>query len=156
MATVTVREYNTSNGALHGNIQALSYGRIAQGTHSPVKVIDFIFTGISVANNIKLGLISSGGVNVNEAPENIANDGSAANGVFGIEHSSSFDTAIARGPLKRHFAGLNQSNLSTDSNNVIVGKRNDVTSQYVYLDIETPSNETGVKGGTLRLFFDFE
>lgn len=156
MATVTAREYNTSNGALHGNIQSLSFGRVAQGMTSACKVIDFIFTGISVASNIKLGLVNTGGITANEMPEDIGSDGSASNGMFGIEHSSSFDPEIARGPLKRHFAGANASGLSTDSNNVVVGKRDSLTSQFIYLDIETPSNETGMKGGTYRLFFDFE
>jgi hypothetical protein len=156
MPTVTVREYNTSTGALHGNIQSLSFGKVAQGKHSPIKVIDFTFTGISVASNIKVGLVSSGGVIVNDVPEDIANDGSSSTGKFGIEHSSSFDSIIAKGPLRRHFSGLNQTGLSTDGNNVTIGTRSEMSSQYTYLDIEAPSNEKGIKGGTYRLFFDFE
>lgn len=156
MPTVTVREYNTSNGALAGNIQALSFGRIAQGMHSPIKVIDFAFTGISITSNVKLGLVNSGGLGINEMPENISSDGSSSNGRFGVEHSSSFEFDIAKGPLQRHFAGSNQTGLSTDGNNVVIGTRNDDTSQYVYLDLEATSNDTGVKGGTYRIFFDFE
>lgn len=156
MPSVTIREYNPTTGALIGNITALSFGRVSSGTTSPVKVIDFAFSGVSEIRNVKLGLTSSGGLTVNESPENIISDGSSENGLFGIEHSQSFSPIIAEGPLTRHFQGVNTSDTAGDANNVEIGKRSSVISQFTYLDIELLSNNVGTSGGTYKIYFDFE
>lgn len=156
MPSVTIREYNPTTGALIGNISSLSFGRVSTGTTSPVKVVDFAFTGVSVVRNVKLGLTSSGDLTVNDGPINITSDGSSENGLFGIEHSSSFSPVIAEGPLTRHFQGVNTTDTAGDANNVEIGKRTSVVSQFVYLDIELLSNNIGTSGGTYKIYFDFE
>jgi hypothetical protein len=156
MPSVTIREYNPTTGALIGNISALSFGRVPVGTTSPIKVIDFAFTGVSSVQNVKLGIASSGTLTVNNEPVGVTSDGSSSNGLFGIEHSSSFNQTIAEGPLTRHFQGVNSTNLAGDSNNVEIGRRNATTSQFVYLDIELGVGNIGSDGGTYRVFFDFE
>jgi hypothetical protein len=155
MASVTIREYNASTGALIGNVSNLSFGRLVAGSHSPVKVIDFVFTGVSSVSNVKLGLLATGGISVNPSPEGLAADGSASNGRFGIEHSLSFDLSKAAGPATRHFAGVNTSESAADQNNVFIGTRDDVTSQFVYLDIEPATTNLGAGAGTYKVFFDF-
>lgn len=156
MPSVTIREYNPTTGALIGNISALSFGRVSAGTTSPIKVIDFAFTGVSEVRNVKLGLTSSGGLSVNDGPIGISSDGSSENGYFGIEHSSSFSSPTAEGPLTRHFQGINETDTAGDSNNVEIGKRSSAISQFVYLDIEIQSNDLGTSGGTYKIYFDFE
>ena len=156
MATVTTREYNPTTGSLIGNITSFSFGRVPVGTTSRVKVVDFAFTGVTSVSNVKLGLVSSGTTNVNPSPDDIQEDGSAGNGYFGIEHSTTFDSSKTSGSLSRHFAGLNTSGTSADPKNVTIGTRDDVLSQYVYLDIELSANDTGEKSGVYKVFFDFE
>jgi len=156
MPSLTTREYNTTTGAFVGNISSLSFGRITVGTHSPVKVIDFAFTGVTSISNVKLGVLSSGGVVVNDNPQGISADGSASNGNFGVMHTTAFNIAIAQGPLTRHFAGLNVSLTASDPKNVIVGERTDTESQFVYLDMQLGANDRGVAAGLYKVFFDFD
>lgn len=155
MASVTIREYNSSTGALVGNVSNLSFGRLVAGSHSPVRVVDFVFTGVSEVSNVKLGLLASGGIIVNPSPEDLSSDGSSSNGRFGIEHSLSLDLTKAQGPMARHFAGTNSSESASDQNNVFVGTRDSVTSQFVYLDIEPATANLGAGAGTYKVFFDF-
>jgi hypothetical protein len=156
MPSVTTREYNPSTGSFVGNISSLSFGRIIAGTTSSVKVIDFAFTGVDEVSNLKVGLVSSGGLEVNSSPSGIGSDGSASNGRFGIMHDSAFDLVKAAGPLTRHFAGLNGDASPGSSYNVEVGTRDDALSQFVYLDIEIGASDLGVAAGMYKVFFDFE
>ena len=155
MANITIREYHPDSGALLGNISVLNWGRITAGTHSRVKVIDIAFTDVTVVGNIKLGLISSGGLTVNSNPTDIANDGSASNGSFGIEDTSSFDSSKASAPLGRHFAGLNGTATASNSNNVSIGNRSDTLSNYIYLDIQIGAANMSAGNGAYKVFFDF-
>ena len=155
MPNITVREYNPDSGALLGNISTMTFGRITAGTTSKVKVIDVAFTGVTDVGNIKLGLIAAGGLTVNSNPTDIASDGSAGNGQFGIESTSVFDSAKASSPLNRHFAGLNSDASAGNSNNVSVGNRSATISDYVYIDIEVDVASTGGINGSYKLYFDY-
>jgi hypothetical protein len=152
MPTIVTREYNPSTGALIGNISQLNFGRIPVGAHSSIKAIDFAFSGVSSVSDVKLGLMSSGGVTPNDSPTGLTADGSASNGRFGVEHSTSF---TAKTTLTRHFAGINTSNNASDPNNVEIGTRDDTTSQFTYLNIELGSENTGDGAGNYKVFFDF-
>jgi hypothetical protein len=156
MATLIVREYNPTNGDFVGNISSLSFGRITSGTHSAVKVLDMSFIGVSSVSGVKLGIMSSGGLPVNDDPQDIAEDGSASNGYFGIRHTTGFDSSISSAPLTRHFAGINTSGTAGDDKNVEVGIRNDTTSQFFYLDVEIASSFLGSSAGLYKVFFNFE
>ena len=155
MPSITVREYNPESGSLLGNVSTLNFGRVTSGTKSSVKVIDIAFTEVTNVGNLKLGLISSGGLTVNSNPTDIAPDGSASNGHFGIETTAAFDSAKASGPLSRHFAGLNGSVTSGNTNNVSVPTRATNISNYIYLDIEVDSSTTGAGNGAYKIFFDY-
>jgi hypothetical protein len=155
MATITIREYNPESGALLGNVSTLNFGRITAGTKSAVKVIDIAFTDLTNVGNIKLGLISSGGLTVNASPTDISIDGSAENGNFGIKYSSAFDSSIAASPLNRHFAGLNSSVTAGDSNNVSIPNRSDTLSDYIYIDIQVDASSVGAGNGSYKIFFDY-
>lgn len=155
MPNITVREYNPDSGALLGNISTMAFGRITAGTTSAVKVIDIAFTGVTDVGNIKLGLVSSGGLTVNTNPTDIAADGSAGNGQFGIESTSEFDSAKASESLNRHFAGLNSGASAGNSNNVSVGNRSATISDYIYLDIQIDAATEGGINGSYKLYFDY-
>lgn len=155
MPNITIRQYNSSSGALLGNVSVVSYGRITSGTKSPVVVIDIAFTDVTNVGNLKLGLISSGGLTVNANPTDIAADGSSASGHFGIESSTAFDSSIASGPLTRHFAGLNTTVTAGDTNNVSIPMRATNISNYIYLDLETDASTIGGNSGAYKLFFDY-
>ena len=155
MPVLTIREYNPDSGALLGNVSVLNFGRITAGTKSSVKVIDIAFTEADNIGNIKLGLISSGGLTVNSNPTDISADGSAGNGHFGVEYSSVFDSSKAAGPLSRHFAGLNSTVTASDSNNVSIPNRSSTLSDYIYIDIEVDASSTGAGNGAYKIFFDY-
>jgi hypothetical protein len=155
MPILTVREYNGSSGALLSNVNVLSFGRITAGTQSAVKVIDVAFSDVTEVANIKIGLISSGGLVVNSNPTDIAVDGSSGNGHFGIEYTTIFDSSKASSPLSRHFSGLNSTVTAGDPYNVSISNRSETLSSYIYLDIEVDASTTGVGNGAYKLFFDY-
>lgn len=155
MPTITVREYHPQSGALLGNISILNFGRITAGTTSKVKVLDIAFNDVSAVGNIKLGLIASGGLVVNNSPTDIDSDGSAGNGFFGIEDSPTFDASKSSQALTRHFAGVNTSISPSDSNNVAIGNRSLTISNYIYIDIEIGASDIKEGNGAYKIFFDY-
>jgi len=155
MPTITVREYNPSSGALLGNISTLNFGRITAGTHSKVKVVDIAFTGTTEVGNIKIGLVSNGGIVVNSNPTDIHPDGSASNGHFGLESSDAFDDTKASSPLSRHFAGSNPTASSSSAYNISVGNRTETLSDYIYIDIELGDSDLSAGNGAYKIFFDY-
>lgn len=155
MANITIREYHPESGALLGNVSVLDFGKITAGTTSQVKVIDIAFSEVSYVGNIKLGIISNGGINVNPEPSDFAEDGTTGSGYFGIETSSSFISSKTVNPLSRHFAGINTNGSSENTYNVLVGNKNNTTSNYIYLDIEVGSNNVSEGNGAYKIFFDY-
>ena len=155
MPVITLREYDAESGALLGNISTLNFGRITAGTTSAVKVIDIAFADVTSVSNVKLGLISSGGLTVNSNPTDITTDGSASNGQFGIESSSTFDSSKASNGLTRFFAGLNGTALAGNSNNVTVGNRSDTLSNYIYISIKVSASNSDSGNGAYKVFFDY-
>jgi len=145
MPNITVREYHPESGALLGNISILDFGRITSGTHSRVKVIDIAFEDLSSVGNIKLGVISNGGISVTTGDD----------GHFGFVSSSSFSSSTASSPLTTHFSGLNTSGGADDANNEDVGNRSSTVSDYIYLDIEIGSTNVETGNGAYKVFFDY-
>jgi hypothetical protein len=153
--SITVREYNPNSGALLSNISVLNFGRVTAGTTSIVKIIDLAFSEVTVVGNLKLGVISSGGLTVNSNPTDIGPDGSSSSGYFGIMSSIVFDSTIASQTLSRHFPGINATVLASDSNNVSIPIRNSTTSAYIYIDIEANTESLNATQGAYKVFFDF-
>lgn len=154
MANITLREYNPENGSLIGNVNSLKFGKLTSGSTTPVKVFDIVFDGVSNVSNLKIGLISSGGITVNVDPQGVSSVG-ATNGNFGIKSSAEFDSSMASGDLDRFFAGLNGTGTSTDSNNVSVGMRSDNISNYIYINMRLSSSISGSANGAYKIFFDY-
>ena len=155
MPSITTREYNPTTGALIGNVSSLNFGKVVAGSHTGVKVIDFAFSGVTLVSNIKIGITSST-LDVNDNPEGFQADGSASNGRFGVMHTDAFDKSLSSSTLGRHFAGRNDTSLSPHEDNVLIGNRTDIVSQFVYLDMEIGANDLGVASGAYKIFFDFE
>ena len=145
MPTLTVRSYHPSSGALLGNISVIDYGKITIGTHSRVKVIDVAFEDLSSIGNVKLGLMSSGGVAVT----------SGGVGHFGVTSSADFNATTASSPLTNHFTGLNTTGTAGDTNNYAVGNRTSTLSNYIYLDVELGSTNLASGNGSYKVFFDY-
>jgi len=154
MPSITIREYHPESGALLSNITTMKFGKVSSGTHTRVKVINIAFDDVSSVGNVKIGLVANAGITVNADPQGIGVDGSASNGNFGIEDTASFDSAKASEPLTRHFAGLNGTSTSSNSNNVSIGMRSSTVSNYIYLDIKVGSTLSGSGNGAYKVFFD--
>ncbi len=154
MANFTIREYNPHNGELLGNVSSLSFGRARTGIHSVVKVFDLVFSDVNSVSNLKIGIVASGDITVNINPGTVYEDGSVENGFFGIEKSAVFDSSRVSQPLVRHFAGINGTQLSDNTNNVLIPMRNSNTSEYIYLDILASRALDGLVNGAYRIFYD--
>jgi FlaG/FlaF family flagellin (archaellin) len=155
MPSISVREYHPDSGALLGNIGSLGFGRVTAGIHSRVKVIDIAFNEITAVGNLKLGLISSGGLTVNTSPQDVTADGTSSNGYFGIEYSKTFDSNKASQPLVRHFSGLNTAVSAGDTRNVSIGNRSPSISDFIYLDIQVGAANVVAGNGAYKVFFDY-
>jgi len=150
---IIAREYNATTGAFIGNLTSLSFGNTPVGTHSPVKVIDLAFTGVSMVSNVKIAILSTG-LTIADVPSNTINsDGTTASGYFGIAHSSNF---ISNNVISTHFRKVYNSK-SIPTNEVSIGTRDSasVISQYIYLDIQLSNANLGAQGGSYRIFFDY-
>jgi hypothetical protein len=145
MPSISVREYHPESGALLGNVSILDFGKIMSGTHSRVKVLDIAFQDASSVGNIKLGVISNGGISVISGDE----------GHFGIVTSSTFSASVAASPLTTHFSGLNPTGLASDSNNYNIGNKSSTVSDFIYLDIEISSTVLESGNGSYKVFFDY-
>ena len=150
MPSLTVRSYHPESGALLGNISTLDFGIVTLGTHSSVKVIDIAFDDTTVVGNLKVGLISSGGITVS----------SSGSKHFGIGWSADFNATMASGPISdgtnaMHFSGTNATGTASDSNNIAVPMRSNTLSDYIYLDIELGSTNLAAGNGAYKIFFDY-
>jgi hypothetical protein len=108
----------------------------------------------SNVGNIKLGIVSNGGITVNSDPQEEDGNGATSNGHFGIESSSDFNASKTTGVLARHFPGLCGTGTSND-NTVAIGSKNESISDYIYLDIEVGSSNLNAGNGSYKIFFDY-
>ena len=155
--SLTIRQYNPDSGALLSNVSQISFGKITAGTRSKVVCIDIAFSEVTEVSNLKLGLISSGGLNVTSSASDTSNnlDGSSTRGFFGIQTSASFDSSIASAPLTSFFKSINATVTASDTNNVEIPTRSATLSNYIYLDILVDSSSVGSNSGSWKVFFDF-
>lgn len=146
MPTLTVRSFHPDSGALLGNISVLDFGKVTIGTHSNVKVIDIAFQDVTVVGNVKIGLISSGGITV----------ATATSKHFGIVSSPDFTPSkVISTDSASHFQGINSDGTASNSNNVSISMRSNTISNYIYLDIELGSTNVAAGNGAYKIFFDF-
>ena len=142
--TAVWREYNPSTGNLIGTISSFRFGNINIGEFGSVKVFDVYVPSVSYISNVKLEIVSSPQIVVNDAPIDIRADGSAGNGNFGIEMAENF---VGRETLTRFFAGLNAK--------VTVGTRGDNVSKFIFLNIRMLMSSAGAGTVTYKVYFDY-
>jgi len=141
--TMHVREYNPTTGRLVGNVSSINFGNVNIGEFSPVKTLDLVVQGATLISNVSIEIRNSSSVVVNASPVGIAADGSASNGNFGIETSTSF---LSRNTLSRFFAG--------EGLPVSVGTRNNNTSKFIYLNAKMALSFPASGTVTYRFYFD--
>jgi len=144
MPTVVTREYNPTSGRLIGNVSELDWGNIPLGKASGVKVVDMSVEDVDAISNVKIQVIASDKVPVNDSPTDIQTDGSAGNGNFGAMHNAEF---VARSTLTRFFAGVLVP--------VTVGGRSSKVSEYVYLNVKMNVSTVGAGTVTYQWLFDY-
>jgi len=137
------REYNPYTGNLLGTITSFDFGNVNVGNFASVRVFDIYVPDVTQIATVKLQITLSPQIIVNEAPIDIAADGSAGNGNFGIETSETF---ISRNTLTRFFAGLNQP--------VTVGTRGNNVSKFIYMNIRMALDGASPGTVTYKVSFD--
>lgn len=120
--------------------KAFSYGTIAPDKTSKTIIISLNIPYVKAITNIKLGLISTGGIEF-------------ANNLFGINNSIELRDDITP---DNHFQGVNTNKDSTSPYNVSIPNKDDHTSEYVYLNVKLPQNQI-IGEGIIRMkwFFDY-
>jgi hypothetical protein len=137
------REYNPVTGNLMGIVSGFNFGNISIGEYGNVRVFDVYVPGVSNISNVKLSIVNSPHIPVNDSPTDIGPDGSAGNGNFGIETSSDF---IPKNTLTRFFSGVDAP--------VVVGVRGGNVSKFIYLNIKMATSAAVAGSVGYELFFD--
>jgi len=142
--SIIIREYNPSTGDFIGNISTFDIGSTNLGEFSPVRVFDIYIPTVSIISNVKLYIISSPKIIINSSPIDISSDGSAGNGNFGIETSTTF---TSRNTLIRFFAGENLP--------VTIGTRASNISKFIYLNAKMDLSTTDSGTVTYKITLDY-
>ena len=121
------------------NSSSLAFGPLSSGETSETKIIFLSVPYSKTIDNIKIALVDTGGITF-------------ANNIFGVDSRSYIDYNIVPSSF---FQGLNV-NGALDTNNIVVNNRDNLSSQYVYLNVNMPSG-TAIGSGVIRLkwFFDW-
>jgi hypothetical protein len=142
--TAVIREYNPSTGNLLGTVNSFDYGNVNLGEFCSVRVFDIYAPNASYISNVTVQITSSPKIVVNATPVDIGADGSAGNGNFGIETSTSF---VARNTLTRFFAGLSAP--------VTVGTRAGNISKFIYLNVRMALDSADSGSAVYKVSFDY-
>jgi hypothetical protein len=118
------------------------------GEFTDTTVIRMFVNGAKNIRNIKIGIIDSDKVSVSSS--GTANpDGTMSIGNAGISHGATSSVVVSS-----YFKGMNQSGKSDDANNVPIANGSPNSSEYIALNVQTPS-EIGEGYLAYRWFFDF-
>lgn len=132
----------SDNNQTRGNLLAssLSFGTIAPGETSDNIIVVLNVPNSKAIGNIKLGLISAGGIEF-------------ANNIFGITSSAILNADTIP---TTYFQGVNTDGLASNSYNISINNNKSNVSEYVYLNLNLPSDNT-LGEGVIRLkwFFDY-
>lgn len=142
--TAVIREYNPATGNLLGVVNDFNYGNVNIGEFCSVRVFDIYVPDVTYLSNVTLQITSSPKIVVNASPVDIGADGSAGNGNFGIETSTSF---VARNTLTRFFAGLNMP--------VTIGTRLGNVSKFIYLNVKMALDSADSGSAVYKVSFDY-
>jgi len=147
---VSLTIYDPETGDELKQSGSVNFGKAQGGEFTPVIVLRMSVNWAAQIANVKLGVVAAS-PQLPQGSGNSNSDGSVALGNFGIEHAASF---TARTTLSSFFPSLNLTGLSSDDANVAVSNLDENSSEYVYLNVKTPS---GITQGYVRYkwFFDF-
>lgn len=137
---VIANDASDNKGTLNTiNAQSLSFGPLAAGETSETKIIYLNVPFANAIRNIKIGLMDTGSVPF-------------ATTSFGIVTREDLDYNISP---DRYFTGLSDGT-ATNVNNVAVLNAGETFSQYVYINMKVPDNQS-VGDGIVKLiwFFDY-
>ena len=120
--------------------QSLTFGTIAPQEISETTIVALRVPNARGIRNVRLALIDTGGLEftINR---------------FGVYSTYQLDENIVP---TTYFQGINKKRLASHKNNIIIGSRNNTTSDYVYLNVKMPSDNV-MMSGTIRYkwFFDY-
>ena len=140
-SVITKQDGSDSKASLNTiNSDVLELGTIAPGETSQTKIMFLrVPSGLGI-NNIKIGLIDSGGINF-------------SNTTFGVETRSYLDYNIIP---NTYFEGINTDKTANSPYNISIANNGALASQYVYLNVIVPNNHI-FAGGTIRFkwFFSY-
>jgi hypothetical protein len=140
---VSVQTSNASDSSTTQNSllsQSLTFGTIAPNATSKTIVVALNIPYAKAITNIKIGLVSSGGITF-------------ANNIFGITSSVELRDDITP---DGYFQGVNANKVSTDSYNIDIRNKDNHTSEYVYLNVKLPNDQIIGEGMIgLKWFFDY-
>lgn len=120
--------------------RTFAFGTIAPNEVSKTIVVALFIPKVAGIQNIKLGLISTGGIEF-------------ANDLFGITNSSELRYDIVP---DTYFQNINLDKTATNAYNISIPNRNLNNSNYVYLNVKLPESQpigTGIIN--YRWFFDY-
>lgn len=120
--------------------KTIDIGNIAPGETSVTKIIYLNVPSSLGINNIKLGLIDTGGIEFR-------------NDTFGIESLNYLDF---RFEPKKYFQGVNLEKRSSNQYNYSIPNNGLLSSQYVYLNVKIPTDlDLGGRVVRYKWFFDY-
>jgi hypothetical protein len=122
------------------NSQSLSFGILAPGETSKTIIVGLRVPYAKTIDNIKICLVDTGDIEFK-------------NNIFGVEIRSYIDYNVV---CSTFFQGLNEDNDPYNMNNIEVENKDNISSQYVYLNVSLPENQI-MGNGVIRIkwYFDF-
>ena len=139
--TSTGNDGSSNKGSINTiNSQSLSFGTLAPGSISKTIIIGLRVPNAKTIDNIKICLVDTGDIEFQ-------------NNIFGVEVRSYIDYNVV---CSTFFQGLNEDNDPNNANNIAVENKDIISSQYVYLNVRLPENQT-VGNGVIRIkwYFDY-
>ena len=120
--------------------QSLSFGPLASGETSETKIIYLNVPSAKAIRNIKIALLDTG-------------ETTFSSNSFGIETRDLLNYNLIP---NSYFEGLNTDNLSTNIYNISIPNLGENFSQYVYINMKVPDNQS-IGDGIVKLtwFFDY-
>jgi len=119
---------------------AFNFGTIAPGETSKTIIVNLHVLYVNAITNIKLGLINNGNIQLRNTTFGITNDNVLKNNVTPTSY----------------FQGINTSGTNSNTYNIAIPNLNNKHSNYVYLNVSLPRNNS-IGTGVIRFtwFFDY-
>jgi hypothetical protein len=138
-STTEISNASDSTETIGAVAKTFSFGTIAPNETSKTIPVALFIPEVSAIQNVKLGLVSTGGIEF-------------ADDLFGVASSSELRYDITP---DTYFQGINIDKTSTNIYNVSIPNRDNHNSNYVYLNVKLPVNQP-IGTGILRFKWWFE